>query len=109
MFLTGKEKLEFIETSVTWIEGRDIIDSCFALNFGYDAPLPWPQASTIKRGLWGVQKGAWSYFLGKLHLKHAAQSSFAKRSSLLQSSNVSKGASQKISLMNEFEIERSRL
>ena len=43
MVLHDEEKLEFVKTSVSWIEGRDIMDACFALNFGYEAPLPWPQ------------------------------------------------------------------
>ena len=42
MVLTDEEILEFVETSATWIEGRNIKD-CFTLNFGYEAPLPWPQ------------------------------------------------------------------
>ena len=37
------EKMEFLKTSVSWIEGRDIMDTCFILNFGYEDPLPWPQ------------------------------------------------------------------
>ena len=41
--LPEDEKLEFVRTSVSWIEGRDTMDSCFVLNFGYVAPLPWPQ------------------------------------------------------------------
>ena len=41
--LPNEEKLEFVKTSVSWIEGKDIIDTCLLLNFGYDAPLPWPQ------------------------------------------------------------------
>ena len=41
--LPEAEKMEFLKTSVTWIEGKDIMDSCFVLNFGYEAPLPWPQ------------------------------------------------------------------
>ena len=43
MVLLEKEKLEFVKTSVFWIEGRDKMDSCFTLNYGYEAPLPWPQ------------------------------------------------------------------
>ena len=43
MVLLEKEKLEFVKTSVFWIEGRDIMDTCFTLNYGYEAPLPWPQ------------------------------------------------------------------
>ena len=41
--LPKAEKLEFLKTSVAWIEGKDIMDSCFVLNFGYEAPLLWPQ------------------------------------------------------------------
>ena len=37
------EKLEFLKTSVSWIESKDIMDTCFVLNFGYPFPLPWPQ------------------------------------------------------------------
>ena len=43
--LPDTEKLEFVSKSVSWIEGRDISDSCFILNFGYEAPLPWPQVT----------------------------------------------------------------
>ena len=43
MVLLEKEKLEFVKTFVYWTEGRDVMDSCFTLNFGYEAPLPWPQ------------------------------------------------------------------
>ena len=43
MVLPDDEKLEFIKTIVSWIEGRDIMDSCFILNYGYEVPLPWPQ------------------------------------------------------------------
>ena len=39
------EKLEFVKTSVSWIAGKNTMDSCFILNFGYSAPLPWPQVS----------------------------------------------------------------
>ena len=41
--LPDAEKLEFVKTSVSWIEGKDIMDTCFVLNFGYEFPLPWPQ------------------------------------------------------------------
>ena len=41
--LPDTEKLEFVRKSVSWIEGRDILDTCFVLNFGYEAPLPWVQ------------------------------------------------------------------
>ena len=37
--------MEFVKTSVAWISDKDIMDSCFVLNFGYEAPLPWPQVS----------------------------------------------------------------
>ena len=45
--LTNDEKLEFVKTSVSWISGKDIMDTCFILNFGYEAPLPWPQVYVI--------------------------------------------------------------
>ena len=41
--LPDVEKMEFVKTAVSWIESRDIMDTCFVLNFGYEAPLPWPQ------------------------------------------------------------------
>ena len=41
--LPEAEKLEFVKTSMAWIQGHDIMDSCFILNFGYMGPLPWPQ------------------------------------------------------------------
>ena len=41
--LTDEEKLEFLKTSVSWISNRDIMDTCFVLNFGYKDPLLWPQ------------------------------------------------------------------
>ena len=41
--LLDTEKMEFVSNSVSWIEGKDIMDSCFILNFGYEAVLPWPQ------------------------------------------------------------------
>ena len=41
--LLDAEKMEFVSKSVSWIQGHDIIDNCFILNFGYEAPLPWPQ------------------------------------------------------------------
>ena len=41
--LTDAEKLEFVSKSASWIQGKDIMDSCFILNFGYEASLPWPQ------------------------------------------------------------------
>ena len=41
--LPDTEKLEFVRKSVSWIQGRDIMDTCFILNFGYEAPLPLPQ------------------------------------------------------------------
>ena len=37
------EKLEFLKASVSWIESKDIMDTCFVLNFGYPFPLSWPQ------------------------------------------------------------------
>ena len=41
--LPDAEKLEFLKTSVSWIESKDIMDTCFVLNFGYPFRLPWPQ------------------------------------------------------------------
>ena len=41
--LLNDEKLEFVKTSVSWIQGKDIMDTCFILNYGFEAPLPWPQ------------------------------------------------------------------
>ncbi len=41
--LTDWEKLEFVKTSVSWISSKETKDTCFILNFGYEAPLPWPQ------------------------------------------------------------------
>ena len=39
----AEENFSFVRKSVYWIEGRDVMDTCFVLNFGYEAPLPWPQ------------------------------------------------------------------
>ena len=41
------EKWDFVKTSVSWISSKDIIDSCFVLNFGYKASLPWPQVNIL--------------------------------------------------------------
>ena len=46
MVLPDEEKLEFVKTVGSWIDGRAIMDSCFTLNFGYEAPLPWPQVKS---------------------------------------------------------------
>ena len=43
--LTNVAKWDFVKTSVSWISGKDIMDGCFILNYGYEAPLPWPQVS----------------------------------------------------------------
>ena len=43
-FLTDEEKLAFLKTSVSWISSKDM-DTCFILNYGYEAPLPWPQVN----------------------------------------------------------------
>ena len=43
IILTEDEKFDFVKTSVSWIEGEDIMNKCFVLNFGYNAPVPWPQ------------------------------------------------------------------
>ena len=45
--LTKKEKWDFVKTSVSWINSEDKMDSCFILNFGYKAPLPWPQVDIL--------------------------------------------------------------
>ena len=47
--ITDAEKIEFVSKSVSWIEGRNIMDSCFILNFGYRASLPWPQVNLSLR------------------------------------------------------------
>ena len=41
--LSDSEKLQFVSKSVFWIQGKDTMDSCFILNFGFEASLPWPQ------------------------------------------------------------------
>ena len=41
--LPEAEKLEFVKTSFAWIQGQNIMDSCFVLNFGYEGALPWAQ------------------------------------------------------------------
>ena len=41
------EKFEFVKSSVSWISSRSM-ENCFILNFGYDAPLPWPQVRSKK-------------------------------------------------------------
>ena len=52
MVLTEKEKLESVKTFVYWTEGRDIMDTCFTLNYGYEAPLPWPQVLYHNMCIW---------------------------------------------------------
>ena len=49
--LSDEEKLDFLKTIVSWIEERDIVDTCFVLNFDYKAPLPWPQVIMSQRFL----------------------------------------------------------
>ena len=46
--LPTEQKLEFVKASVAWIQGKDNMDSCFILNYGYEAPLPWPQVKMGK-------------------------------------------------------------
>ena len=41
--LPDAEKIEFVSKSVAWIQGHGTMDACFVLNYGYEAPLPWPQ------------------------------------------------------------------
>ena len=43
--LPEAEKLEVVKTSVAWIQGQDILDTCFVLNFGYVGHLTWPQVT----------------------------------------------------------------
>ena len=45
--LSTEEKLKFVRTSVSWIQGKDTMDTCFILNYGYEAPLPWPQVKIL--------------------------------------------------------------
>ena len=45
--LPEDEKLDFVRTSVSFIEGTDVMDSCLILNFGYEKSLPWPQVSSV--------------------------------------------------------------
>ena len=37
----------FIRKTFSWIHGHDIIDTCIVQNFGFEAPLPWPQVGMI--------------------------------------------------------------
>ena len=41
------KEFEFVKASVTWIGAKNM-DNCFILNFGYEAPLPWPQVHSKK-------------------------------------------------------------
>ena len=43
--LTNMEKWDFVKTAVSWISSKDKMDGCFILNFGYKAPVPWPQVN----------------------------------------------------------------
>ena len=45
--LPEDEKLEFVRTSVSFIEGKEIMDTCLILNFGYEKSLPWPQVLSV--------------------------------------------------------------
>ena len=60
MVLSDKEKLDFVNTTVSWIEGRYMMDSCFTLNYGYDAPLPWPQVNSRVQYIYAVAKTHYS-------------------------------------------------
>ena len=44
--LRDTEKLDFVSKSVSWIQGHDIMDSCFILNFGFKGSVPWPQVKS---------------------------------------------------------------
>ena len=35
--------MDFISKTVDWINGQDVMDTCFVINYGYEAPLPWSQ------------------------------------------------------------------
>ena len=50
--LPRAEKLEFVRRSVHWIQGQDIMDTCFILNYGYEASLPWPQVQIYIGLIW---------------------------------------------------------
>ena len=41
--LKEEEMFDFMRKAFNWIHGQDHVDTCFILNFGYEAPLPWPQ------------------------------------------------------------------
>ena len=45
--LTNKEQFLFIKKTFSWIHGHDIIDTCIVQNFGFEAPIPWPQVDMI--------------------------------------------------------------
>ena len=45
--LTDEDKMTFVRTAVSWISSKDIMDTCFILNFGYKALFPWPQVNTL--------------------------------------------------------------
>ena len=45
--LTSEEQFLFIRKTFSWIHGHDIIDTCIVQNFGFEAPLPWPQVGMI--------------------------------------------------------------
>ena len=62
--LPEAEKLEFVKTSVAWIQGQDIMDSCFILNYGYEAPLPWPQVSICDSVIIRI-----SYFISTIQVR----------------------------------------
>ena len=36
------KEFEFVKASVSWIGAKNM-ENCFILNFGYEAPLPWPE------------------------------------------------------------------
>ena len=40
--LPSVKEFEFVKVSVSWIGAKNM-ENCFILNFGYEAPLPWPQ------------------------------------------------------------------
>ncbi len=43
--ISKEERFSFVRASSAWIKGKDIVDACFVLNFGYSDQLPWPQVN----------------------------------------------------------------
>ena len=43
--MSKEEQFSFVRAYSAWIKGKDIVDTCFVLNFGYTDQLPWPQVN----------------------------------------------------------------